>query len=417
MSIPLKEYVARRERVLKALNGAAAVVLAGESGGGVTGKWKAGRPFWYLTGIEEESGAALLFNPTAENPKHQVVLFLRPLNSEVERWDGYREEISPALQQKHGFSAIFRTASLPAFLTGAARRTKRLACLHGFTVYPTPVSPDLELFRKVSDRVPGVAIEDRTQLLPSMRAIKSRAELDLMKQAVTATAAGFRAAMRTIKPGLNEADIQETIEIAYRKNGCKELAFNSIVGSGINGTVLHYSANNAPVRAGDLIVIDSAAKCEGYAADVTRTLPATGKFTREQAALYNLVLKAQTAAIRAARPGVFMHEVDQIARKVFEDAGYGHAFIHSIGHQLGADVHDSTPDGKLKAGMTITIEPGIYLPEKKIGIRIEDDILINRRGNVVLTAMIPRTIRGIEAAVKQKSCTRRVQRSRTPIDY
>ncbi len=400
MSISLKEYVARRERVFKSLKGAAAVVFAGEESATLLGKWKTNRLFWYLTGIQNESGAAILFDPSAENPKHQIVLFLRPLNPEVERWDGLREEISPRLREQLGFSAIIRNSSLPAFLTGAARRAKKLACVHPFSVYPSAVSPDLEAYRKVSERVPGVEIQDRSQLLYEMRAIKSQAELDLMKQAVTATDAGFDAAMKMIKPGVNEALIERTMEDAFRAHGGTGLAYNSIVGAGVNGTVLHYSANNTVVGPDDLIVIDAAAEVEGYCADVTRTFPASGKFTAEQREIYEIVLASELAGIKAARPGAHMvREVDKASRDVIEKAGYGHTFIHGIGHQLGIDVHDVTPDGTLKPGMVVTIEPGIYLPEKKFGVRIEDDILITANGSVNLTGMIPKTIKAVEAAM------------------
>lgn len=402
MAISLQEYVARRERVFKALKGAAAVVFAGEETPSLLCKWKTNRLFWYLTGIPNESGAAVLFDPSAENPKHRIVLFLRALNPEVERWDGYREEISPKFREQLGFTAIFRNASLPAFLTGAARRTKKLACLHPFSVYPAAVSPDLEAFRKVAERVPGVEIQDRSQLLYAMRAIKSKAELDLMKRAVDATAAGFDAAMKMIEPGVNEARIERTLEDTFRANGGTGLAYNSIVGAGVNGTVLHYNANNAVVGKNDLIVIDAAAEHEGYCADVTRTFPASGKFTAEQRDVYEIVLAAELAGIKAARAGAHMMDVDKASRDVIEKAGYGHAFIHGIGHQLGIDVHDVTPDGRLKPGMVVTVEPGIYLPEKKFGVRIEDDILITAQGNANLTSMIPKTVKAVEAAMARE---------------
>jgi Xaa-Pro aminopeptidase len=402
MSISIREYRARRARVLKELKGAAAVVLAGEGSAPLRGRWRADRNFYWLTGIDTEPGAAVLFDSAAPNPDHQVVLFLRPVNPEVDRWDGYRDEITPTLRERYGFSAIFRSASLPAFLTGAARRGKRLACLHPFSVYPAPVSADLALFRQVAERVPGTSIEDRTQLLIAQRAVKSAGELALMRQAAAATAEGYRAVFQMLKPGVNESAIQAALENAYRATGGdRETPYNSIVGSGLNGTVLHYMENQAEARAGELVVIDSAAAAEGYAADVTRTLPVSGTFTAEQRKLYEIVLAAEEAAIRKVRPGVTMREVDAAAREVITAAGYGHTFIHSVGHPLGLDVHEAPPDGPLRAGMVVTIEPGIYLPDAKTGIRIEDDILVTRRGPVNLTAAIPKTVRALEAALRR----------------
>jgi Xaa-Pro aminopeptidase len=221
-----------------------------------------------------------------------------------------------------------------------------------------------------------------------------------MKKAAFATAAGFNSILRQIKPGINERIIADALEFEYRKHGAQTLAYNSIVGSGFNGTVLHYMDNNQPMSDGDLIVIDSGAAYHGYAADITRTFPANGTFTAEQREVYEVVLRAQLAAIKAVKPGKKMSDVDQAARDVIDKAGFGAAFIHGIGHQLGLEVHDVTPEGPLKPGMVVTIEPGVYLPDRKIGIRIEDDILMTRSGGQNLTVAVPKTIKDIEAAMR-----------------
>jgi len=399
--IPLPEFASRRQELFKSLDGAAGVVFAGDGAPPLIGKWRPEQNFIYLAGIDSEPGAAILFDPSADDPKQRIVLFLRPLNLEMERWDGYRQQIGPELKKKLGFDSVFRTGALPVRLTMAARRTKKLACLHPFAVYPAGVSPDLEAFRKVSERVPGVTIQDCTQLLPQMRSIKSPVELKLMRKAIDATAAGYDAAMKMIKPGVNEGQIAQTLEDVYRAQGGTGLAYNSIVGAGLNGTVLHYMANDGVVRAGDLLVIDSGAEFQGYASDVTRTFPATGKFSSDQSEAYEIVLKSQLAAIKAVRPGVKMFEVDAAARNVIDKSRLGHAFIHGVGHQLGMEVHDVTPDGALKEGMIVTIEPGVYLPEKKMGIRIEDDVLVTKRGSENLTRAIPKTIREVESAMRR----------------
>lgn len=398
-SIGLAEYQSRRQRLFDSLNGAAAVVCAGDGSPPLLGKWRPDQHFVYLTGLEAEPGAAVLFDPTNENPKRRIVLFLRPLNSEMERWDGYREAIGKSLKDQTGFETILRSNTLPGTLTAAARRAKKVACLHPFAVYPNPVGPDLSAFRQISERIPGLAIEDQTQLLPRMRAVKSEAELALMRHAVEATTAGYDAILKLIRPGLTEADLDLALDHAYRAAGASGVAYNSIVGSGLNATVLHYMDNRQPLVEGDLIVVDSAARFGGYAADVTRTLPVSGKFTSEQREVYETVLRAELAAIAALRPGVTHTEVDAAARDVIERAGFGDAFIHNVGHQLGLDVHDVTPDGPLVEGMVVTIEPGIYLPERKLGVRIEDDVLITKSGPVVLSDRIPKTIKDVEAAM------------------
>ena len=406
-SIAPSEHMRRRARVLGALKGAAAVVFAGGATRPLLGTWLADANFRYLTGLEDEPEAAVFFDPSAEDERRRIVLFLKPLDREAERWDGYREELGSSLRARTGFRTVMRTPSLPALLTDAARRAKRLACLHPCAVYDAAVSPDLAVYRKVAERVPGVAIEDRTELLKDLRARKSPAELALMRRAIAATAEGYRAVFGMLRPGVSELEIRQALETAYHRHGVERLAFNTIVGAGLNGTVLHYAANKAVVEAGDLVVIDSGASFGGYCADVTRTLPVSGRFTKEQRRFYEIVLAAQRAAIAAARPGVHMWRVDEAARAVIEKAGCGDAFIHGVGHQLGLATHDATPGGPLVPGMVVTIEPGIYFPDRGLGIRIEDDVLIGRAGNQILNSTIPKSIKNIKNTIQKTHTAQR----------
>lgn len=395
--IDIREFISRRETVLKRLDGAIGLVFAGDGPAALSGRWEPDWNFYYLTGIRDEPGAVVLLDPKAEDPRRQAVLFLKPLNPEIEEWDGYRDRVSGALKERTGFQTIQRTYHLPRALTTIARRRGRLACLHPFAVYDAPVSPDLAVFRKVAERSVSLKVEDMTDLLPSMRAIKSKAELGVMQRAIEATAAGYAAAARAIRPGATEREVQRALEDGFRERGGTGTGYNSIVGAGLNSTVLHYNASTGTAEDGDLLLIDAAARVGGYTADVTRTFPVNGRFTKEQRAIYEIVLAAMEAAIKTVKPGVQMAEVDAAARKVIEKAGYSDAFMHGIGHQLGIEVHDSTPDGPLRAGMVVTIEPGIYLPDRKLGIRIEDDILVTPQGPKNLTSMIPKTADAVEA--------------------
>jgi len=398
--IPITEFVARRNTLLDRLSGAIGLVFAGDGPPALSGRWQPDWNFYYLTGIRDEPGAALLLDPKSEDPKRRAVLFLKPLNPEIEEWDGLRDRIGGGLKEQTGFQTIQRIYALPRALSTIARRRGRVSCLHPFSIYDAPVSPDLTTFRKVAERSIGLKIEDGTNILPSMRAIKSRAELAVMEQAAAATATGYTAAAKAIRPGATERAVQHALEEGFLAGGGTGTGYNSIVGSGINSTVLHYNASTATAKDGDLLLIDAAARVGGYTADVTRTFPVSGKFTKEQREIYEIVLKAMEAAIRAVRPGVKMSDIDAAARKIIEKAGYGDAFMHGIGHQLGIEVHDSTPDGPLKAGMVITIEPGIYLPDRKPGIRIEDDILVTPKGGRNLTSMIPKSPDKVEAMVQ-----------------
>jgi len=396
-TIELKEFAARRAALAKKLSGAVGLVLAGDAMDPTGDAYFPNKHFTYLTGITDEPGAAVLIEPNHPVKSRREMLFLRPLNPEVEKWDGLRDEIASTLRAKTGFATIFRLDKLPMFMADAARRARKLACLHPLATHTKPVSPDLAIFKLVQERVPGVTIEDKSMVLNELRSVKSSAEVAAIQQAIDITAKGFDAALRAIMPGMNEYALQEEIEHAYRSNGARELSFGSIVGSGINSTVLHYRANDQTIGKNDLVCIDSGCKIAGYSADITRTLPANGKFSARQLEIYNIVLKAEVAAIKAVKPGATLAQVDGVARAIITKAGFGDFFIHGIGHHLGLDTHDANPDMPLKAGNVVTIEPGIYIPSEKIGVRIEDDILVTPRGAKNLSSAIPKVAKDIEA--------------------
>ena len=194
------------------------------------------------------------------------------------------------------------------------------------------------------------------------------------------------------------------IELQDRTRGARRLSFNSIAGGGVNSTVLHYRANDQPIADGDLMCVDSGCKWAGYSADITRTVPVNGRFTKRQREVYDVVLAAQLAAIKAVKPGARISQIDSAARSVITKAGFGDYFIHGIGHHLGLDTHDSAPAGDqpLKAGAVVTIEPGVYIPSEKIGIRIEDDVLVTASGLKVLSEQIPKSAEQIEKIMRPK---------------
>ncbi len=400
-AIKLSEYQARRKKVLSGLKGAVGILFAGDGAPPLLGEWMPEMNFSYLTGIDDEPGAMVFFDPSNPDAKKRIVLLLKPINPEIDVWDGYRDQVSQKLRDETGFESVMRNYMLPRLMTEAAKRTKRLACLQPFAAYSAPVSKDLELFQKVAARIPGCSIEDKTDLVLNLRSIKSTGEIKQIKKAIRATAHGIECVMGKIADGVNERELHNVLVGGFAEMGSVRNAFNPIVGSGHNGTVLHYKANNCTTRDGDLLVLDCGADIGGYASDISRTLPVSGKFTKKQAKLYNIVLKSQRAAIKAVKPGATMAQVDAASRKVIMDAGYGDFYPHSIGHHLGLETHDPSPTGTLKEGMVVTIEPGIYLPDEGIGIRIEDDILVTKTGSRNLSSMIPKTIDEIEAAIAQ----------------
>jgi Xaa-Pro aminopeptidase len=264
----------------------------------------------------------------------------------------------------------------------------------------SPISKDMELWEKVARRTPSCEIVEYSNVIPKLRSIKSKAEIRIIQEAIDMTACGFADAMAFVNDGMNEFQVQATLEYGYAMAGGRGSAFPSIVGSGINSTVLHYKENDQDLVSGDMVCIDSGAFHQGYGADISRTIPVSGKFTTRQKELYNIVLRAEEAAIKAVKPGVTMSELDSLARAIIVKSGYGDYFIHGIGHHLGLETHDTCgPMAPLKKGAVITIEPGIYLPDEAIGIRIEDDILVTNNGYKNLSKAIPKTVSAIEKAM------------------
>lgn len=406
-TIPLDEYADRRRKLSTALKNSVGVVFAGAGGGHLNDTYRPHPHFAYLTGVTSEPGTVLLLDPAHSVEARREILFLRPLNPELEKWDGLRMEISAALRESTGFKSIFRAEQFGRFLNESAKRAKSLACLHPLASVDQPVSPDLELFRKVCERMPGAEIVDMSDAVAELRSVKSAGEIAMIQKAIDITAAGFAEAMRAVKPGKMEFKVQATLEHAYREHGSRGAAFGTIVGSGINSTVLHYKANNNIIEDGDAIVIDSGASFgpdgAAYSADITRTVPANGKFTARQREVYDVVLKALEAATKAVKPGATLAEIDKTARAVIIKAGFGDHFIHSIGHHLGLETHDAAPAGgigaPLREGNVLTIEPGIYIPQEKLGVRIEDDVVVTKDGCRVLSENIPRRAEDVEKAM------------------
>jgi len=401
-SIPLGEYAARRKRLLKSLDGAVGIVMAGDGAPPLRGEWFPNFDFVYLTGIRSEPGAVVVFDPSNPDPKKRIMLLLKPVNPEADVWDGYRPTIGQELRDRTGFDTIQRTDRLAHWLLTGAKRTKRLACLHPLAPHTAPVSPDLAVFQALASRVPGCVIEDRSDRITAMRMVKSAAELGHIRAAIGATHAGIERVIGMLSPDVDERDLHNALLSGFASAGAKAPAFNPIVGSGIRSTILHYKDNDRTARAGDLLVLDSGAEINGYAADITRTFPVGGTFTPRQREIYELVLKAQRAAIRAVKPGATMVKVDEAARRVIRGAGYGDAFMHGTGHHLGLETHDPGTLTPLKAGMVVTIEPGIYLPDEEIGVRIEDDILVTKEGSENLSSAIPKSVKDIEALLARR---------------
>lgn len=391
--------------------------------------------FYYLTGFTEDDAVLALIPGRKQG---EVVLFCQPKDKTKELWTGIltgpqQAQTTLLVNEAHSIADI--DSILPALMDGCER------------VY-SAIGKDAAFDERIMGWVKTVRSRARQganpptefialdPLIHEMRLFKSKGEIELMQQAADISARAHKRAMLAAAEGRYEYHLEAEMLHEFMMAGSRAPAYNSIVASGSNACILHYINNNRALRNGDLVLIDAGCEYEYYAADITRTFPVSGRFSKEQQALYNIVLNAQLQAINVIRPGVAWDEPHNVTVRVITEGlvalglltgkpdelikagAYRDFYMHRAGHWLGIDVHDAgsyLKGGKsrtLEAGMVTTIEPGIYVAadnkkvDKKwrgIGIRIEDDVLVTRTGNRVLTAAVPKTIDEIEALMAQRS--------------
>ena len=419
------EYARRRRRLMKAMSaGAVAIVPAAREvvrNRDVHYPFRQSSDFAYLTGFPEPDAFLVLIPRRKEG---ECVLFCRPRDPEREQWDGYRLGCEGAVAS-HGADQAHPLAELdevmPTLLDGCQR-----------LYFPIGSDPALDAqvlgwVGRVRARTRAGAVAPDTfvtleSLLHEQRLRKSPAELALMRRAAKISAFAHRRLMQCCRPGMMEYALEGEFRCACASRGARELAYPTIVGGGPNACVLHYVENRSLLADGDLVLIDAGCELDGYASDITRTFPVNGRFTPPQRELYELVLAAQLAAIEATRPGVpwnLPHEtalrvltkglvrlgiLEGKVGKLVKDEAYKPYYMHRTGHWLGMDVHDVgsykvAGDWRpLEPGMVVTVEPGLYMPDaeqvpepyRRIGIRIEDDVLVTDSGHEVLTQGAPK---------------------------
>lgn len=266
--------------------------------------------------------------------------------------------------------------------------------------------------KELEQKYEGLKIKNINPVVAKLREIKTDNEIEQIKKAIQITGDGIKQAAKLCSPEMFEYELQAAIEYEMQKQGAAGSGFSSIIGSGSNSLILHYDKNKRQMKSGDVVVMDVGAEYNGYTADITRTIPVSGKFTKAQREIYNVVLYAQKEVIKIIQPGVLLQDLSKKAKEVITNAGYGKYIKHGVSHHLGLDVHDVWVSDTLKAGMVITVEPGIYIPEdatelsaeyRGLGIRIEDDVLVTENGNVVLSVGIPKEIDEIEKYMQRNN--------------
>ncbi len=416
-------YKARRQRVVEALGERGVAVLLGASDTrsyGDVGTFRQNPSFFYLTGVEIPN-AALLFS------RERDELYLPARRPALEAWLGPKfgpgEEAAAAL----GFGAVkdvqatevvveARRRPVPGFEDTLADLV--VAGCELWLPFPppllsAPVTPEQDLVLRLRQKLPNVVVHDLTPILTHLRLRKEPGEVALLQKAVTVTAEAVKAAAGVLRPGVSEAALEGAAYATLRRLGAEGWSFPPIVGSGFAGCVLHYDQNIGFCQAGELVVVDIGARYGYYCGDLTRTFPVSGRFTPRQAQLYDAVLAAYNAAVAVLRPGVKIGDLRHAAYESLKASRLtgpsgvpvSEYFIHGLGHFLGLEAHDVGGEGPvLEPGMVLTVEPGIYLAEEGIGIRIEDDYLITEGGAQCLTpAWLPREREAVEALVGRES--------------
>lgn len=399
---PLTEYRARRQKLMEQIkDGIIILVGAREEELGEVGRFRQKNDFLYLTGVEIPASYLVLIPAGAREGKSaQEILFIPPRNTFQERWTGPKIGPGAEAEQRFGIQQVLASdqfsARLRELLAPAGKPTKLYTLVPSGSI--AKLTREYEFIESVKQIAPGIQIADASRAIHDLRKIKSQAEMVVLQKAIDITLEAHRDTAAVTKPGAFEYQLQGALEYAFTRNGAERIGFPSIVGSGINSTILHYNDNRKRIDAGDLIVVDIGAEYSYYTADITRTYPATGKFTERQRQIYQLVLDAQRAAEKAFKPGQSsISDLQQAAIEVMRASPLrdrqgnklDRYFIHGLGHWLGMDVHDvGGYSGPIPVGAVFTIEPGIYIPDEALGVRIEDDYLVTEKGLVKLSAAL-----------------------------
>jgi Xaa-Pro aminopeptidase len=414
---PNSVYAERRAKLVSNLDGP--IVLLGYSGKeeqAQTYIFAQEENFYYLTGHNEEDAALILLPPEGSKAKKddwqgpREIFFLPPKDPRKEKWSGLRMTPGdPGIESRTGFALVKATPELRATV-------ERLAKIYRNFYTILPYQKELGGYpheRETADwlklAAPEATVKDVRDNIGDLRQVKSPTELTLLRQAIDLSDDAQLEAMKMMRPGLWEYQIAAKMVETHAMGGSEAEAYAPIVGAGPNSTALHYDMLSRGMEDGEIVVLDVGAQFSGYAADITRTLPANGKFSPRQREIYEIVLGAQEAAMKALKPGMDMcRKGDQSVYKTAYDYINSHGkdqhgkslgpyFTHGLGHHIGLNVHDPGETCKpLVPGMVVTVEPGIYIPEENLGVRIEDDVLITANGYELLSRKLPRDADEIE---------------------
>ena len=370
--------------------------------------FEADRNFFYLTGLRRDHMILLMKKTLKEE---QVILFIEEADPTQERWYGRKVTVDEAKE----ISGIDNVMFLDSF-EGAVDRMMAREDIDSLYFdcyrYQFEDMPDYNMIKakEFAEKYPGHAVKNISQVIAELRMQKDGDEVALVREAIGITDKALQYVMKHLEPGMAEYQAQADFEYSIKRNGADGVSFPTIAGSGINGTMLHYVTNECECKDNTLLLLDLGAKYKGYCADITRTYPVNGKFTEKQRMVYEVVLAANRAVAKTAKPGMTLRELNDVCKKVLaegcirmglieKEEEIGKYYMHGVSHHLGIDVHDVSvaSNSKLRPGAVISDEPGLYIDEWEIGIRVEDDLLITEDGCECLSEGVMRTPDEIEA--------------------
>lgn len=409
-------YIRNRSRFMEIIEDDSIVILfAGQSPkktGDELYEFTPNRNFYYLTGIQEQEHLVVL-SKSKETVSQK--LFLKNLDLDVEMWNGKTLRDNEG-KEVSGIEEVVYMKEFKSYIHRAINGAENINLYLDLDrdAIDEADSPANIFAREIRNKYPQVIIKNLSNKISCLRMIKSQEEIDQMKKAIEITIEGVKALMKNSKPGMKEYQLEAYFDFECKTKGVKDYAFRTIAATGKNATILHYVENNSELKDGDLILFDLGAQWNLYNADITRTFPVNGKFTDRQKEVYEAVLRVNKAVIEKIRPGLNYKELNGWATDLIVDECIKLGIIkekdevrkyywHSIGHSLGLDTHDVEPQGRnfnFAEGMVFTVEPGIYIGEESIGIRIEDDVLVTKDGCEVLTKGMIKEVSEIEKFMK-----------------
>ncbi len=402
----IDEFLTRREKVLSMLDSTQAIVLKAINSQPLANEYIQEHNFFYLTGVNSAANT-LLMSPKGikvGRKKWNTIIFYSDNDVFKNLKFGPKDTALKSSEFRPIFSKLLPTLSKLYYSAPDLNLVNDWISDKAYFM-------EREMKNRMKLLYPNLKLESAEYFVGKLRMIKSTQEIEYIRKASNITADGIISAMKMAKPGVWEYEIQAAVEYEYTRQGALLRGFPSIIGSGLNNLILHYSDNNCQTKNGDLVVMDVGAKYMGYSSDITRTIPVSGKFTEAQKEIYSMVLQVQKMAITMIKPGLKTSDLEKFAVDAFKKLGYQDYFIHGLSHPVGLDVHDISTDQVLKPGMVLTIEPGLYFspkdkkaPEKfkGFGVRIEDTILVTEDGYEILSSKAPKEIIDIEKLMKKK---------------